>query len=101
MKLHTLTKLANEISTESLFSRGGTLHAEQIKSIFKKSWKYCTGKYSPTNKGKDFITSKPIWYVTRSDKDGSYLLFMNVDERLLTDEEKITYKRIVAIWMGV
>ncbi len=101
MNLYTLNKLANEISTESLFTSGGTLHPTQIKEIFSKSWKYSSGKFATSNKGKKVEADVPVWYVTRSDSDGSYLQMTTVDERVLTVEQMKVFNRIVTIWQGV
>jgi len=101
MNLFTLNKLANELSTESLFTSGGTLHPTQIKEIFAKSWKYDCGKYAATSKGKPVDANVPVWYVTRSDSNGSYIQLITVDERLLTVEQMKVFKRIVSIWLGV
>jgi len=102
-KLYTLNKLANEISSESLFTRGGTLHPTQIKNVFAKSWKYCTGKYSTSNKNQEIKNNPdiPIWYITRSDKYGSYLQLMNVDKDILNDDELKIYTRILSIWKSL
>jgi len=100
MKLLTLTKLANELSTASLFSQGGTLHPNQIKAIFKNAWKYDCEKYEPSLKNKTvkIETDEPIWYVTRTDVNGPYLQLFCVKEEKLSESERIIYERIVDIW---
>ena len=101
MKLETLTKLANRLSTNSLFSGGGTLHTDEIKSVFKKAYKYTTGKYEITNKGNEVNMDIPVWYVQKNDKDGGYLQLLCVNEISLNTKEQIIYNRIKQIWTGV
>ncbi len=102
MQLSTLVKLANEISSASLFTSGGTLHPNQIKSVFAKSWKYDCGKYQTSKKNKevDIDTDEPIWYETRTDSNGPYLQLLCVKEEKLTDSERLVYERIIDIWQA-
>ena len=98
--MKTLHRLASDISTESLFMSGGTLHTEQIKAIFSKSWKYDNGKYSNEIKKNDLKEDIPIWYVSKSDKYGKYLQLRCVDTNILSTLEIATYNRIKEIWTG-
>jgi len=97
--LQTLTQTAKTIAEHS----NGTLSVAQVKEVLSVKWKYCTGKFSTDNRGKEIKKpeSYPVFYETRSDAHGSYLtLFCVLTDRLKASQER-TYQEILKVWATI
>ena len=96
MKLQTLKRTARTIAELS----NGELTAGEVEQVLNRKWKYCTGKYETSGRNAEIKEPPPypIYYETRSDKDGNYLtLFCVLDDRLKAAEER-TNQKINKIW---
>lgn len=101
MQLLTLKALAKEISLQSYYSSNVEfLPQKQVEGIFNINYKYDKGKYeaSMRNKETNIDSDKPIWYVTRSDRNGSYLQLLTVQESRLNVHQLSIFDRVVDIW---
>ena len=88
-KLTTLNKVVKEMSTQSLFTLGGTFMDKELREIFKKAkMKYCSGKYAPTikNKEQDVLDECIVWYESRSDEHGPYVVMYCLNDNIIEKE---------------
>jgi len=91
----TLNQQAKAIADNS----NGELSKEEVKAILSIKWKYSTEKHSTSNRGQEIeAVREPLFYETRSDKDGAYLtVFCVLTDRLKAHQVR-TNEKILKIW---
>lgn len=63
--------------------------------------RYDMGKYEPSGKGRPAETATPVWYESRCDKHGKFIVIYSFNVYSMSGKQMEVYKKIKEAWNNV